>query len=262
MKYLFSALLLCLTFSAVGQNPDQKLSKDSVRFYQRELNKMWRSTFDSLKNSEKYKEITNKLNNKAKVITVELLANVGLYFTDFKNLNERLKSIGQDEIKTMVPSIGASIAVGKPILTYGMEINSYTLENKDASFKGLHMRFYIGTNLFKKSPIVLHPQVGYGTSIMNMFIDRTVNQNDFNNLFQTQANTVKLNHNQNYFDFALGLKFKSPRVDNLHWQFLRAGYRIGVKQEPWKVNGKTISNSPTDRNNQFYIQLCLGFDRD
>ena len=261
MKYSLLLLFIALTLYSKGQAPNQKLSKDSVRYYQRELNKMWRTTYDSMKNSDRYKEITGKLKNKDKVVTVELLANVGLYFTDFKNLNLRLKSIGQEEIKTMVPSIGASLAVGKPIMTYGLELNSYAFDNKSASFKGMHMRFYVATNLFKKSPIVLHPQIGYGTSILNMFIHKSPNQVGFDNLFQTQANTVQLGHNQNYLDLALGLKFKSPKAENFYWQFLRAGYRLGLKDEPWKMRGGTITNAPTDRNNQFYFPLCLGFDR-
>lgn len=251
-----------MTLFCKAQAPNQKLSKDSVRFYQRELNKMWRTTYDSLKNSDRYKEITSKLKNKDKVVTVELLANIGLYFTDFKNLNLRLKSIGQEEVKTMVPSVGASLAVGKPIMTYGLELNSYAFANKNASFKGMHMRFYVATTLFKKSPLVFHPQIGFGTSILNMFIHKSPNQVGFDNLFQTQANTVDLRHDQNYLDFALGLKLRGRKAENLYWQFLRAGYRLGLKDEPWKMRGGTITNSPTDRNNQFYIQFCLGLDRE
>ena len=262
MKYTLLLVLSSLTLICKAQAPNQKLSKDSVRFYQRELSKMWRTTYDSLKNSDRYREISSKLKNKNKVVTVELLANIGLYFTDFENLNLRLKSIGQEEVKTMVPSLGASIAVGKPIMTYGVELNSYAFDNKSASFKGMHMRFYVATNLFKKSPIVLHPQIAFGTSILNMFIHKSPNQVGFENLFQTQANTVNLRHDQNYLDFALGLKLKGRKAENFYWQFLRAGYRIGLKDEPWKMRGGTITNTPTDRNNQFYIQLCLGFDRE
>ena len=223
---------------------------------------MWRNNYDSLRKSERYMEISNKLNNKKKVVTFELLANVGVYFTNFKNLNLRLKSIGQEEVKAMIPSLGASMAIGKPIMTYGLEFNSYTFDNKSASFKGLHMRFYAATNLFKNSPIVLHPQIGYVASIMNMFIYKSPNQVGFDNLFQTQANSVQLSHIQNYLDFALGLKYNSKKAENFYWQFLRVGYRLGLKEEPWKVRGETIANSPTDKNNQFYIQLCLGFDRE
>jgi hypothetical protein len=111
------ALFLSSAILCQAQTPDRPLSKDSVKYYQRELNKLWRSNYDSLRNSDRYKEITEKLKtkNRAKVATVELLANIGLYFTDFKNLNERLKASGHEEIKKMVPSFGASLAVGSQL---------------------------------------------------------------------------------------------------------------------------------------------------
>lgn len=261
MKHLLITLLIGFTISANAQSPNPKLSKDSVRYYQGQLNKMWRTTFDSLKNSERYKAISGRLKNKARVVTVELLANAGLYFTDFKNLNQRLKSIGQNEVKTMVPSMGASLAVVNPIMTYGFEMNGYAFDNRSASFKGIHLRFYVATNLLKKSPIVFHPQIGFAGSYLNMFIHKSPAQTGFDNLFQTQANTVTLRHGQSYLDFALGLKLKS-KAENFYWQFLRAGYRLGLKEAPWKMRGGTIINSPMDRNNQFYIQFCLGFDRE
>lgn len=262
MKYSLLLFITVLTLPGKGQSPHQKLSKDSIRYYQKELNEITRKTYDSLKNSDRYKEITKKLENKQKVVTIELLANISVYFSDFKNLNLRLQSIGQEQVKKMVPSVGVSLAFGKPIMTYGIELNSYAFDNSSASFKGMHMRFYLGTNLFKKSPIVLHPQIGYGISILNMFIHKSPNEISFDNLFRTQGNTVQLGHNQNYLDFALGLKLKSPKAEHFYWQFLRAGYRLGLKDQPWKMRDGIITNAPTDRNNQFYIQLCLGFDRE
>jgi hypothetical protein len=263
MKYLFLLFLSGLTLFSNAQAPTHKLSRDSVRYYQKELNKLWRNNYDSLKNSDRYKEIAGKLNrkNREKVVTVELLANTGLYFTDFKKLNQRLKSIGQEEIKTVVPSLGLSLAAGRRIMTYGIELNSYVFGNKNADFKGMHSRFYLGTNLFKKSPIVLHPQIGYTISFLNMFIDKSSTQTNFNTLFTGQANTVNLTHSQKYLDFALGLKFKSPKSENFYWQFFKAGYRYALKDVAWKMRGGDIINAPVDRNNQFYFQLCLGFDR-
>lgn len=263
MKYFFLIFLSGLALFSNAQIPNQKPVKDSVKYYQRELNKLWRSNYDSLKNSDRYKEIVGKLNNKngGKVVTVELLANIGLYFTDFKNLNKRLKSIGQEEIKTTVPGLGASLAIGKPIMTYGVELNGYVFDNKNASFKGVHGRFYIATNLFKKSPIVLHPQVGYVGSFLNMYIHKSAAQANFNDLFTGQASTINLTHSQNYLDFALGLKLKSPKAANFYWQIFRAGYRYGLKDVAWQMRGGDIINAPVDRNNQFYFQFCLGFDR-
>ncbi len=262
MKCFFLSLLLIFAFLSNAQQPG-KLPRDSVKYYQQQLNQLWRANYDSLKNSEKYKAIIEKLHTKnRKVVTVELLFNVGVYFTNFKNLNERLKSIGQEPIKTAVPSWGVSLAVGKPVLTYGLEVGSYFLDARNTTYKGVHGRFYLATNLFKKSPVVLHPQIGYGGSFLNMFVHRPYGQANFNDVFQSQANTVQLNHSQSYLDFALGLKFRSPKTENFYWQFLRVGYRYGLKNTDWATRGGSFNNAPPDRNNQFYIQFCLGFDRE
>jgi hypothetical protein len=187
-------------------------------------------------------------------------ANFGLHFTDFKNLNQRLKSIGQKEIKNMVPGLGASLAITRSFMTYGLEINSFNLSNSTADFKGIAARFYLGTNLFKKWPIVLHPQIGYSGSILNMYIDKSSGQVDFNDLFLTESNTIHLRHSQDYLDFTLGLKLRSPKQENFYWQFLRIGYRYGLKEAAWKMSKGTINDAPKDRNNQFYLQFCIGFD--
>jgi hypothetical protein len=263
MKIIITTFLLGLSSISIGQLPTQKIPRDSVRYYQKELSKLWKSNYDSLKNSDRFKELTGKLNRKGgqKVMTIELLANVGLYFTDFTNLNTRLKSIGQEEVKTMVPSVGASMAFGLPIMTYGFELNSYTFDNPSASFKGYHVRVFLATNIFKKSRIVLNPQIGYTSSSLNMFIHKSPTVVNFNDLFLSQSNTIQLNHTTDYLDFALGLKFGSPKSENFYWQFLKVGYRMGLKDAAWKMRGGDIINAPLDKNNQFYMQLCLGFDR-
>ncbi len=263
MQYLFLAAYLSLTILCHAQASNQKLSRDSVKYYQRELNNLWKAKEDSLKNSEEYKSLMAKLHrdNHQKNVTVELLAYAGLYFNDFKNLNARLKSIGQNEVKTTSPSVGASLAIGYPIMTYGLELSGYTFDNSTASFKGVHGRLFLATNLFKKSRIVMNPQIGFAGSFLNMFIHKSTGQTNFNDLFTNRANTVNLTHAQNYLDLALGLKLRSPKRENFYWQFFRAGYRYGLKDAAWKMRGGEIIDAPVDRNNQFYLQFCLGFDR-
>jgi hypothetical protein len=79
--------------------------------------------------------------------------------------------------------------------------------------------------------------------------------------FTNQANTVNLTHAQNYSDLAIGLKFSSPTRENFYWKFFRAGYRYGFNEVAWKMRGGQITDAPMDRNNQFYLQFCLGFYR-
>jgi hypothetical protein len=264
MKRLTITFLLTLTIISKGQTQTHKLPRDSVRYYQAELNKLWRNTYDSVINSERFKDIQSRLerSNRYKKVTVELLVNAGLYFTDFANLNSRLISIGLEEIKPMVPSVGGSLAVSRPLITYGLEFSAYVFENSSASFKGVHGRYYLGTNIFKKGRFALHPQVGYAGSYLNMAINTGSGQTNFNDLFQSRPNTIQLSHSNSYLDFCLGIKLKSFTKDPSYWQFFRAGYRYGLKEAAWfSPRGGELLNAPVDRNNQYYFQFCIGFDK-
>ena len=256
MKYylLFSFLF----FVFVGQS---QTKKDSTIIYRQELNKLWKTTIDSFKNSERFKFLQTKTNNGKSDVRIELAVNYGIYFTDFTNLNSRLQSLGQDQIKNGVQSVGISFAVGYPIMTYGFEWSAYIGQNNGSNTKGMHGKLYLGTHIFKKSRIVLHPQIGYAPSLMNLYIYKNQGQTDFNNIFSTQSNVVQLKQSTNYIDFGLGFKFKSPKDENMFWQFLKVGYRMGLKDANWTMEKGELTNAPTDRNNQFYFQLCLGFDR-
>ena len=262
MRYFLICFLFFLTINADAQSNQKRLSQDSVRYYAKEINNMRKAAYDSIQNSARYREIMNRLSpRKSKTVTIELLANVGTYFNRFSGLNARLTSIGQEPIKRMTPSAGVSLAAGYPRIVYGFEMAAYIFDNKSASFKGFHGRLFVGTNIFKRSKIVLNPQIGYATSHLNMFINKSQGQSNFNDLFSTQANYVQLFHSADYLDLAMGFKFNNSREEPFYWQFLRVGYRYGIKEEAWYKRGGDLLNPPKDRNNQFYIQFCLGFDR-
>ena len=260
MKCITTVLFLSLLFYTNAQSSKQKLPKDSVRYYQKEFNKLTATTYDSLKNSAKYKELRSKLDKNEKNVRIELLASAGLYFNDFTNLNARLKSLGQKEVGKTSPSVGVTLAVGYPVMIYGVDIGAYVFDNSTSSFKGFHARVFAGTHLFKRSPIVLNPQIGYAGSILEMYVHKSSNPINLNDLFTTQSNTVQLNHSNDYVDFTLGFKLKSPKRDNFYWQFLRIGYRYGLKETTWSKRGAELIDPPKDRNNQYYFQFCLGFD--
>lgn len=262
MKYIIITFLTFFPFAVQAQTSKEKLPKDSLQYYDKELADLRNAAYDSLTNSKRYKELTQLLDRQRKVVRVEFLANLGFYFTDFTNLNARLQSIGQKEIKNTVPSLGVTLAIGFPVMIYGLDMSTYTLGNYTASFKGIHGRFFIGTHILKKSPVVLNPQLGYASDALNMYVERSVASSNFNDLFTTQSNAVQLSHTNSYLDFTLGLKLKSPKKENFYWQFLRAGYRYGLKETSWSKREGNFVDAPKDRNNQFFVQFCLGFDRD
>lgn len=62
IKYIIIALVIGIPLISEAQKNKQKLPKDSIIYYQKQLKDLWKKNNDSLINSEKYKEIFQKLN--------------------------------------------------------------------------------------------------------------------------------------------------------------------------------------------------------
>lgn len=95
MKYLFIVFLLSTHFFANGQSTGQIISRDSVEYYQRQLNMLWKNTFDSLKNSDQYNQILSNLKRFTKksqnYVGFSVFGDV--IHSDYRKFNE---SIGQN----------------------------------------------------------------------------------------------------------------------------------------------------------------------
>ena len=46
---------------------------------------------------------------------------------------------------------------------------------------------------------------------------------------------------------------------NTYAPLFRLGYRYGLNESNWEIKNGTSTNPPKDRNNNFYIQLRVGF---
>lgn len=112
MKKVIIAFLIYFPLISIAQTGRQKLSKDSVQYYQRQLRELWKTSYDSMINSEKYKEINQKLKPKGKSNSdnfgVELTFFTGLQVNNYSNLNARLTSLGVKEKKTLLLPVGVS----------------------------------------------------------------------------------------------------------------------------------------------------------
>ena len=124
MKLLFCVLLLTTTLFLHSQTTEQKLSKDSVKYYQAELSKLYKANYDSLKNSEEYKFLTTKLKSKSEEnFGVELIFILGYQHNDYTNLNQRLVSLNLNEIKSSMSQIGVGLAFRFNKVIFGYDMN-------------------------------------------------------------------------------------------------------------------------------------------
>jgi hypothetical protein len=255
MKLLFCVLLFLTTLLLHSQTSDQKLSKDSVKYYQAELSKLYKANYDSLKNSEEYKFLTTKLKSKSEEnFGVELIFILGYQHNDYTNLNERLVSLNLNEIKPSMSQIGVGLAFrfNKVITGYDMNV----LLGDRAS--GGYLHIYASTNLLKTKRFIFSPQIGYGRQSVTYKYKVQSPATDFNSYF-TAPNKVEIYHSNSVVDFALAFKLY-PKTDNYNYLSLfRIGYRYGLKEKPWKINDGNSSGAPYDRNSNFYLQLIIGF---
>ena len=60
MRILIFALLL-ISPELINAQKRATTPKDSIQYYQKQLQTLWKDTYDSLRNSEKYTEVLNSL---------------------------------------------------------------------------------------------------------------------------------------------------------------------------------------------------------
>jgi len=255
MKSLFCILLFSTSLLLHSQTTEQKLSKDSVRYYQAQLTKLYKANYDSLRNSEEYKFLTAKLKNKSEEnFGVELIFILGYQHNNYTNLNERLVSLNLNEIKSSMMQIGVGLAFrfNKVIIGYDMNV----LIGDGTS--GGYLHIYGSTNLLKTKRFIFSPQIGYGGQSLTCRYRTQSSATDFNSYFTTAPNKVEIQHDNSVVDFALAFKLY-PKSDNSNYLSLfRIGYRHGLKEKMWEISNGNSSGAPFDRNSNFYLQLIIG----
>lgn len=243
----------------MAQERIQKLSKDSVRYYQNQLRELYKSTYDSLKNSIRFNEINQRLNQNAKNTSdnfgVELTFFTGLQVNNYSNLNERLSSLNVKEKKTLLLPVGVGLAFRFNKIIVGYDMTPILLGDNSS---GAYIHGYLSTNIIKTKQWVFSPQIGYGGQNVTVRVPTQSTSTNFNSYFTASANQVELRHSNPVLDFALALKLY-PQNRDTYIPLFRVGYRYGLKEEAWEVRNGNSTNSPIDRNNNFYIQLMFGF---
>lgn len=259
MKKALLPVLFLLPFISFSQSIKQRLSKDSIAYYQKQLRQMTIDTYDSLKNSEKYKEILGKLNQNPKNYTsnfgVELTVFAGLQINNYNSLNARLKSLNVKEQKTLLMPIGVGLAFRFNKIIFGYDMTPAMIGNNSS---GAYFHGYVSTNMIKAKNWIFSPQFGYGGQNFTVRIQTQSSSINFNSYFTTSANQVEVRHSTSVLDFALAVKLHVPKREP-YIPLFRAGYRYGLKNKTWEVRNGTSTNAPLDRNSNFYLQLMFGF---
>ncbi len=259
MKKLLIVLIGLLPSLSYSQTNNQKLSKDSIRFYRQQLSELSRATYDSMIRSDRYKVLLDKLQQNGKRIDdnfgVELCGFTGIQINNYESLNSRLSSLNIEKKRTLALPIGIGLAFrfNKFIVGYDM---TPTLVGDNSS--GAYIHGYVSTNIIRTKKWIFSPQLGYGGQSITTRIKTKSSASDFNSYFTTSANQVELRHSNSVLDFAIAFKFVPPK-NNGYVPLFRMGYRHGIKSKEWEVKNGNSLNAPIDRNSNFYFQIMLGF---
>lgn len=238
MKYSLTAVLLLPCLLLQAQDSKLKPAKDSASFYRSELNKLRKDSYDSLVNSEKYIELTKKLetyNKEADKFGVELLGYAGGQINSYPNINQRLRSLNVTEIKTLMGSAGFGLALrfSKLIIGYDMSIVMAGGSQKNTSANGFYIHGYFSTNAIKSKKWIFSPQIGVGTQSITAKVVTVSSANNFDAYFSS-ANQVEIRNANTVLDFAMAFKMLNANTGR-YMPILRTGYRLGLSDKIWEI---------------------------
>jgi hypothetical protein len=78
------------------------------------------------------------------------------------------------------------------------------------------------------------------------------------------GNSVDINQNTGVLDFCLKFDIADFIKDKSCLTGIRLGYKYGLSSRGWGVdetNNTTVSDSPKDRINQYYLLVTIGFSK-
>lgn len=258
MKSVIITLALCLPFICISQVRDPKLPKDSLLFYHKELKSLYTASQDSLKSSDRYKEVYKKLypngENVSPNFGVEMIVFTGLQVNNYSGLNARLSSLRIKEKKTLMLPVGVGLSFRFNKIIVGYDMTAVTVGDNST---GSYIHTYLSTNIIKSKNWIFSPQVGYGQQTVTVRVPTQSNATNFDSYFTSQSNLVELTSGNPVLDFAVAIKLRK-RNSTLNVPFFRFGYRYGLSEKPWEVTNGNSSGAPIDRNSNFYFHLMLG----
>jgi hypothetical protein len=218
-----------------------------------------KANYDSLVNSEKYKQIINRLNPNGKKANnnfgVELTFLLGFQINNPSKLIARLKSLNINQNSTSLLTIGVGLAFRFNKIIAGYDMTPFMSGNNST---GGYIHGYLSTNVIRTNRWIFSPQLGYGAQTITVRVPTQSTSSNFNSYFTTSANQVELKHSNSLVDFAIALKF-IPSNRYTYVPLVRYGYRYAINEKPWQIHNGISTDAPMDRNSNFYLQLMLGF---
>lgn len=192
---------------------------------------------------------------------------IGGAYDNLKNLNATLSNAG-------LPTIGkfslAGVAEGdfriKNLLlgvNSGMGAYAKKTDHYNTSLMSYSGGVNIGYYVVSSKKFHLAPQAGIGFNSSKISITQRNGFTDFNDVL-ANGNSTDINQNTGVLDFCLKFDIADFTKDKSCLAGLRLGYKYGLSKRGWGIDetsNSTVTNSPKDRINQYYVLLTIGFTK-
>jgi hypothetical protein len=191
---------------------------------------------------------------------------IGGAYNNLKNLNPVLANAD-------LPTIGkftfAGIAEGELRmknlifgLSSGMSAYAKRTDNNNTSLMSYAGGLNIGYYIINSKKFHIAPQAGVGFVSSQVKITQRNGFTSFNDVLS--GNSVDINQNTGVLDFCLKFDIADFTKDKTCLTGVRLGYKYGLSNRGWGVDeskNTTVSDSPKDRINQYYLLVAIGFSK-
>lgn len=197
------------------------------------------------------------LHAQKKMWPLEFQVYAGLQSNNAPNLNKILTDNNLKKYTSIGLNAGAQAGYNFKHITLGVGLNGASAFNKE-NWGASSLYMYVSTNSIQSENYIFSPQVSFGGQFTRFDILKENQTGSFEEFLTNKSNKTSLEHTADVLDIAFVLKKK--KGDFSHPLF-RIGYRFGLKNADWKVEGSTISNLPKDKTSSFYLQVAFGMSK-
>jgi hypothetical protein len=244
--------LTIIPFFANSQSNKKGRLVDSTEYYQKEIGKLWRQNFDSLRKSKKYLSLRS---NVVKAIQKRndytgLVLYTDIAHSDYKTFNSTLSQNGFSELNPIAIRLGLGISHKRGNAMYDMYFGTVGFGNKATknnerirtSFSNL-FQFDFGIDILNVEQVSFYPFGGLSLRFSELKYHRSGDPNSnytFLSNMRTDENSVSLESTRLGYQYGVGFDYAFAYNKERTYKtivFIKAGVNKPFKMDTYKSEG-------------------------
>ncbi|HWC55176.1 MAG TPA: hypothetical protein VG676_16440 [Chitinophagaceae bacterium] len=187
----------------------------------------------------------------------------GLNSIETRKINLKLKSLGYETLSTSFSSIGMGFKYGNQKRFGGINISLFMRAGtQNSSYNALQLEGYFNYTIIDKNKFSIAPGLGFGLQKIKADFTHLNSSNNIDTLFLVSGNHVQLRNSNPVAGISTIVHIK--KLDKQFilerlFSHILIGYKLGLKNTPWKADAKKLANSPKDKLNSFNVQVFAEF---